>query len=172
MRVTRAIWLLSLTGIAASCVSREAVHDSPMILFKYHNPSGKTAVFNLNAQTITVDSMIIQFSDCGTPTHVCLRSPSAEIITPRNCNAQNSHLDYISNSDSLKLIGLDGLSGNIFKVSSPADKFAYGYHLRNGVVQLIIIPDSVDKTITEDRPFIPEYTYSISRSRGPFACAR
>jgi len=169
VRAARAIWLLASASITPACAGVHGRADDKTEVFEYRTSQGELAKFDPRALTISYDSKVLRFTDCSDENNVCLRSDSAKIVVPRDCRLPNSPDDYIRNSDDLRLIGLEGLSGNVFKAFRTG-KFAYAYHPDNGIVQFILIPDSVDKSVTEDRADIPRYTYRIWKHKGPFPC--
>lgn len=170
MRNARSIRLLSLASLATACAYHEGQESRQNSVIEYRTTDDKIARLDMAGPTITTDWKTIQFSDCSDSKFICFKSNEAKIVIPRSCSSPNALSDYLSDTSELEFIGFEGLSGNIFKIFSPTNKFAYGYHLENGLVQLIVIPDSENKTITKDRSIVHKYTYRVSSSRGPFAC--
>ena len=65
---------------------------------------------------------------------------------------------------------MEGLTGNVFKSFTRTQKFAYGYNLSEGIVQLIIIPTMSSKTMVGSRAPIPDFTYRLVGRGGPLPC--
>lgn len=170
MYIARAIRLLILTSVLTACTFYDERNNTQLRTFEYRDAAGKVAVFDLDKLTIYSDGREVQFSDCSNFESICLESSKAKIVVPRYCNTSDASNDYLSGPSDFDFIGFEGLSGNIFKSFRRTDKFGYAYHFKNGIVQLVMIPDSVDRRITRDRLSIPAYTYRISGLKGPFAC--
>lgn len=168
MRIARTLWLLSL--LTSSCVHLEDANATQSSVFEYRSSAGKVATLDVSTMTLSYESGVIAFSDCSDAEHVCWQSDKAKIVVPRSCSESNSMERYISSSKELEFIGLEGLSGNVFKAFTLTGKFGYAYNLNNGLVQLILIPDSVKKNIIGDRSVMPEYTYRVPAEKAPLAC--
>lgn len=168
MRVARTLWLLGF--VFSSCAYPQRLRPEDDHVFKYKTVDGRVAVFDISRKTISYDGQEVTFSDCSDDESICLKSDVAKIVVPRHCNSDNSMESYISSSEDLNLLGLEGLSGNVFKVFSKTNKFGYGYNINNGLVQLILVPDNVNKNIIDNRSSIPDYTYRISIKNAPLRC--
>jgi hypothetical protein len=170
VHIARPIWLLAISSFVGSCASLQEQKSPEPGSFEYVDSSGKIATFNIASMTISYPGETIYLTNCSNPEIICLESKEAKIVVPRHCNTSAAFDDYLSMSDDLEFIGNEGLSGNTFKAFRQTDKFGYAYHFENGIVQLVLIPQHVDKKIARDPMSIPTYTYRISRLKGPFPC--
>lgn len=138
--------------------------------FAYRSEDGKTAFLDTTNKVIRSPYGTVQLVDCSDADTVCLSSTSARIEVPRSCATSDSGEQYIRSSPTLKFVSLEGLSGNMFKAEAAREKFGYGYHFENGIVQLIILPPDGSLRVSTARHALLPHIYRIVRGKGPFRC--
>jgi hypothetical protein len=139
-------------------------------LYVYRSVDGRVANFDLAKMTISFEEETIQFTDCSSSEEFCLSSYMGKIVVPKKCNPEVNPNPYISSSLDLEFIGLEGLSGNVFKAFKGTGRFGYAYNFDNGIVQMILIPSAAKISIFNDKTSIPQYTYRVAGFRGPLPC--
>ena len=170
MRLTWAIRLLIGLGLAVSACA--AVQSTVAVnkVFMYRSEDGKTAVFDTTKNVIRYPGGVIHLANCSDTETICLVSDFVRIQVPRKCSSTDALQHYIRNSHDLKFVSLEGLSGNVFKAESTHEKFGYGYHFENGVVQLIILPRDGGLRVSTAGQNLRPFVYKIVHGRGPFPC--
>jgi hypothetical protein len=159
---------LGLSLVLSGCATYGQRTPPEGSTFVYRSEDGTTAYFDTANMVIRSPYGTMPLVACSDADSICLRTTDARIEVPRRCAATS--VEYIGSSPTLKLVSLEGLSGNVFKAEAARETFAYGYHFENGVVQLILLPPDGSLRVSTAGHALRPHIYRIVRGKGPFPC--